>query len=458
MKIKGILFVAVYLATIMSAKAQTGAASGTQYGLGQDSINCITNIFLYQNDFKANNYKDAYPRWKAAYEECPAARRDLYMQGAIMLKAFIAEEQDPAKRDALFEDLMALYDKRVTYFGDDPRYGVDYIVGAKATDYIAMKGDNIDPQLLYGWLDEVIKDYQASIDPKLLSYLMFASYKLIGVDINRYRDQYINDFQRCSALLDTQLENANAANDTTAMTNAAAYKAQILEQFTSSGIADCETMESVFASKIEANKTDIDFLKQTITLFRRVGCVENVSYFLASNYAHRLDPTAESAQGLGRQAYIKEDYATAEKYFTEAASLTSDNDIKGNMYYLIANMALGQKNYQKARQFAIRSLDANPNYGRAYLIIGQAYAQTASSVYPNDTELRKCVYCLAVDKFERARQVDPSVASEANTLISTYRSYFPTTEEIFMHPDLTPGAQITIGGWINERTTVRARN
>ena len=91
------------------------------------------------------------------------------------------------------------------------------------------------------------------------------------------------------------------------------------------------------------------------------------------------------------------------------------------------------------------------------MLIANAYAQTASSLFPDDPVLRKCVYFLVVDKLERARQVDPSVASEANAAISTYRGYFPTTEEIFMHPDIEAGASFLIPGWIQERTTVRNR-
>ena len=456
MKIKRILCVAVFLATLMSAKAQTGVASGTKFGLGQDSINCLTNISLYTQDFRVNNFQDAYPRWKVAYEECPAATTNLYIHGVQLLKWQL--EQEPANQEAIINDLMALYDKRIKYFGDDARYGKDWIVAAKATDYMSLKGDNIDPVVLYGWLHEVTEEFQAKVDPKILSYLMFASYKLIGVDIDKYREQYINDFLRCSALLDIQLENAKAANDETAINNATAYKSQIEEGFTASGVADCETMESVYASKIEANKSDLDFLKQTITLFRRVGCVENEAYFLAGGYAHQMEPTAESAGALGTQAYRRNDFATAEKYYSEAIALTSDDDLKGSLNYLIANIAYTQKNYQKARQYCLRSLETNPNNGRAYMIIANAYAATAASIFSDDPVLRKCVYFLVVDKLERARQVDPSVANDATSAISTYRGYFPTREEIFMHPDLAAGESILIPGWIQERTTVRDSN
>ena len=69
--------------------------------------------------------------------------------------------------------------------------------------------------------------------------------------------------------------------------------------------------------------------------------------------------------------------------------------------------------------------------------------------------LARAVYYAAVDKFEKARQVDPSCADEANSLIGSYRAHCPSTEEVFMHPDLEKGQAITIGGWIGEQTRVR---
>jgi len=457
MKTKGFFLVAVFLATLISANAQKGVDSGTQYGLGQDSINCVTNISLYTTDLAVNNFKDAYPRWKTAYDECPAASPNLYIHGVRILKWMLTEEKDPAVQEVIFNELMMLYDKRIKYFPNYQNRGKDYIVAQKAADYMALKGENVDPELLYGWLNEVIEEFQANVDPKIISYLMFASQKHMGIDVAKYSEQFINDFLRCSALLETQLNNAKAANDEAAITTITAYKSSIETAFTTSGVADCETMESVYSSKIEANKTDLAFLKETITLFRRVGCVENESYFLAADYVHRIEPTAESAIGIGSRAMKRNDYATAEKYFTDAISLTTDDDLKGLMFLTIAKIAASQRNFPKVRQFASRSLEVNPNQGQPYLLIGQAYAQAAANVYPDDAVLRKVVFCLAVDKFERARQVDPSVANDANSLISTYRGYFPSRDETFMHPDVEEGASFTVGGWINERTTVRVR-
>jgi tetratricopeptide (TPR) repeat protein len=159
--------------------------------------------------------------------------------------------------------------------------------------------------------------------------------------------------------------------------------------------------------------------------------------------------------GLAKKAVKDKDYNKAISLFEEAASMETDNTVKAEDYYLIAMLSFEQDTYSKARQYCLKAIETNPSYGSPYLLIGKMYAATAGNVYPDDAVLKKTVYYAAVDKFERARQIDPSIGEEAGKLISTYRSYFPSTEEIFMHPDLDKGKSITIGGWIGERTTVR---
>ena len=79
---------------------------------------------------------------------------------------------------------------------------------------------------------------------------------------------------------------------------------------------------------------------------------------------------------------------------------------------------------------------------------------SASEIGSGDFEGR-VAYWAAVDKFERAKQIDPSVAGRANELIRTYTPHFPTRENIFFN-DYAEGQSYTVGGWINEVTTIRA--
>ena len=46
---------------------------------------------------------------------------------------------------------------------------------------------------------------------------------------------------------------------------------------------------------------------------------------------------------------------------------------------------------------------------------------------------------------------------QANKLIRTYSAYFPSKEEVFMHPDIEEGKSHHVGGWVNETTTARSK-
>jgi tetratricopeptide (TPR) repeat protein len=455
MKTKVVLLAIGCLLIASGAFAQKGVDNGTRFGSGEDSIRCVTNISLFVPYAKAGNFKDAYEFWKIVYEECPAATKDIYLYGVRIVEWQLQNEKDASKKETLFNNLMEVYDKRVKYFGDDRRYGKDWIVSRKAQDYFKYAGDKADYEKAYGWLKEVVNEFGEKTEPLAVNLYMFASYQRFAADQENKKGDYVNDYLKASSILDAQLTAAKAANNEKEINSLTVFKSNIDNSFANSGAADCETLQSLYADKVEQNKDNLEFLKETISLLRRVRCQEIDAYFAASGYAHAMEPTAESAIGLGKQAVKKKDYDTAISFFEEAANMESDPMAKADDYYMIALLYFDQNSYSKARQYSLKALENNPNYGNAYMLIGKMYAATASSIYPNDAVLKKTVYYAAVDKFERARQVDSNCAADAAAQISAYRAYFPSTEEIFMHPDLEKGKTITIGGWIGERTVVR---
>ena len=88
-------------------------------------------------------------------------------------------------------------------------------------------------------------------------------------------------------------------------------------------------------------------------------------------------------------------------------------------------------------------------------MLAKIYVDDAHNIYPEDAVLQQTVYYLAVDKLEKAKEMDESVTEEADSLINNYSRKFPSEKDIFMHMDLGKGKTITIGGWIQEKTVVR---
>jgi tetratricopeptide (TPR) repeat protein len=159
--------------------------------------------------------------------------------------------------------------------------------------------------------------------------------------------------------------------------------------------------------------------------------------------------------GLGSKAFRDKDFTTAETYYNEAINMSDNAEIKAELYYAMAVMAQQQNGYSKVKQLSLKCLAENPNYGRAYILIATCYAAGAKNIFPDDPVLTGCVYYAVVDKLEKARQVDPSVAEEAGRLINTYKKYYPTKEEVFMHPGVNMGESFSIGGWIGETVKIR---
>ena len=105
--------------------------------------------------------------------------------------------RDRAKKAALIDDLMKVYDTRVKYFGNDRKYGKDWIIARKAADYIRLKGDNADPKVYYAWLGEVINEFGENSEAMGVSLYMMGSHRQLLADPN-FKETYLEDYLKCS--------------------------------------------------------------------------------------------------------------------------------------------------------------------------------------------------------------------------------------------------------------------
>lgn len=117
----------------------------------------------------------------------------------------------------------------------------------------------------------------------------------------------------------------------------------------------------------------------------------------------------------------------------------------------ISGLKLNQ--YSTARNYANKAIALKANWGSPYILIGKLYAGSSNSC--GETACTKnAVFWVAVDKFIKAKTVDPDCSQEANTLISTYSAYFPKKEDCFFE-NIMEGQSYTVGCWINETTKTR---
>jgi len=453
-----IFLLAAFTIIAVDANAQKGIDAGTQYGSGEDSVRCITNMNLFIPHARSKNFEEAYPFWKATYDECPASTVNIYIYGTSIILWQFANETDPAKKEELVNEMIKLYDDRIKYYGASPRNRSewkDVLIFRKTQHYYQMKGENSDHQLAYKWLGDVIEEYKDKSYPNAVMYYMVASYNLLQANMDGFKEQYVNDFLKCSAILDVQLAAAEAENNEKDKEDIFSCKKEIESNLAASGAADCAVLQNIYGPRVEESKDNIEALKEILLMLRRLGCNETDAFLAASEYAYKIEPSADAAAGLGTKALKSNDVAAAKKYLNEAIEMYDDPDSKAKIYLLLISIANEEKQFSTVKQLCQRCLAENPNMGQAYMFWASAYAQGGRNLYPDDPILNKLVWYAVVDKFERARQVDPSLSAEANRQINIYNKHFPSTEDIFMHPLLKEGDNFTLPAWVNEVVRIR---
>ncbi|NMA73581.1 MAG: hypothetical protein GX963_05340 [Bacteroidales bacterium] len=419
------------------------------------SKECISNSSISHEAVKSENYKDAYTPWKVVIKDCPLLRFYTFTDGYKILKGLMDEigDKNSPEHKKYFDELMETHDLRIKLTPEFLAKGVkvssvDEAIGAKALDYLAYS-PNIDVKQAYDWLKQSsIGASSDELSPNVLYFYLDMSNNILSND-ETHREVFLQDYFKSVEIADKAIE----ASDREVLVNAfKTVKENLTALFINSGTADCETLQSIYASQVEEKKDDIDFLNKVIDIMRTVRCTEQDAYLQASYYVHQIQPSAESAAGCAYMAYKNGDFHQAMIFFDEAIELETDLVKKAEKAYAAAAVLFSNRQLANSRSYAQKAISFNKNYGAPYILIANLYATSPN--WSDDAVLNKCVYFLIIDKLQQAKAVDSSVAEEADKLIRTYSKYTPDASELFMM-GYKKGDRITIGGWIGESTTIR---
>ncbi|MBO7144297.1 MAG: hypothetical protein J6W13_05645 [Salinivirgaceae bacterium] len=449
--------------SLMMAAGQTDAQQKKYLGdpkYGPDSAareECAMRMSLYNEFYKQKNYKDAVNDWRKVYQNCPAASKNTFIRGATIYKNLIKAETDNAKKEALIDTLMMIYDQRIVYFKQEGA-----VLASKGVDLYSYRGKEAAADV-YEMLKKSCELEKGETGAGVTTVMMQSA-------VDQYRAEEVDGAEVISAyeLAMATIDLAIASNKQIvaggdAKKVPAAQKElenldvdikNVEALFSESGAATCDALIAIFDAKYDANKDDVEWLKKVTKLLDKAECNSSALFAKSSEALYALEPSAVAARNLARLFYNKKEISKSLEYYSKACELQDDPELKSQYYVESAYIVLGEvKNYPKVRELANNALKANPSMGKAYIVIGLAYASDAQNIGSEKVE-HDAAYWAAVDKFTKAKQVDSSCEEEANRHISTYKKYFPNKEEAFMY-GIQEGASVTVGGWINEKTTAR---
>jgi len=402
---------------------------------------CAEKTSMYQEYYRQNNFKDAYAPWQVVFNICPMQSANIYIRGSRILKYKIEETADPNKKKILIDSLMLMHDRRIEHFNKKGN-----VLGTKAQDLYTLAPERYEEAFKIAEEAVNITQNQTEISV-LFTYMTLTRVMYENKKIEA--DKVIELYSTISDFADVQV--AKKPED-----NVKQAKDGIDAIFTQMGVAKCENIVAIFTPKFNANPNDVNLSKKIKALMgSSKECSKEPLFLKANLVVYKAEPSSDLAYDIAHLYIDAKQPKDAEQYYNEAINSESDVNKRANYFYELASLTFTElKNPAQAKAMANKALEENPNLGRVYKLIGDMYASERNC--GNDDFEKKAVFWAAVDKYAKAKQVEPELEESMNSLISSYSQYFPTKEDIFFH-DLKVGDTFSIGCWINERTVVRER-
>ena len=407
---------------------------------GADSANCVRNLSLYKDYYKQKLYDDAITYWRATYMICPQSSEKMYIDGTNMFKRLIKKTKDADLKTAYIDTLLSIHDQRIQYFGKECK-----VLGRKGLDML--KYANNDMDAVFATLEKSMNGCGNKSEAGTIAGYMNAIVIMEKAG-KKTPEDVVAAFTSLSDVLDHNLMKYKGKK-----TEEYYIRAQENVESLASPYLSCDVLIEMATKNYEEKKSDAKWMEKTTDLLSEKDCTDDPMFFTMAKEVHATKPSAASAEKMGIMSLKNKQYAEAEELFQQALDLAQDESKKVDYYIELAQAQSSRGKYGAARTNAKKAANLKPGYGLPYLMIGDMIAGS-SSCGGEDACKQKAIYWLAVDYYNRAKSIDPSVAGKANQKIATYKKYFPTKEDCFFG-GTKAGDVINIGCWIGESTKAR---
>lgn len=408
---------------------------------------------IYRDFFKIGQYEKAYPNWELLYatvkspKEVPNRHFD---DGILMISKFMEKEPDSAKRAVWLPKLMQIYDDREACMGLDASN-----LAYKAYYMYSYKAD----------ADKTTTAFQKALDAGKEKTTYFI--------LNAATDHILKQFEKGKT---TKEETQKAIRTILSACEYGTTKGEAnLQQYYKTSydwilqrldgpdkqLMDCAWFVKKIKPAFLTNQENRGKISEYAKTLRTQGCPESdslLSVLTIKERQYRREDSIKQVQAdsIHKASQTPEGIVAA---YEVALAKETDTKKKADLHYNLAQGYFGLKNFSRAREHARSASALRPKWGKPWLLIGSLYASSGKMCDPTGVGRgfeAQVVTWVAIDAWNKAKAVDPSVKSEANKKIAEYAQYMPTSADLFQR-GLKSGAPYRIHCWIQESTTIRAK-
>lgn len=424
----------------------------TSFAFAQDT-DCDTDISIYREAFKQWDGKAASANpimiasWRRVFLNCPSAKERTLTDGTkIVNNALIRPTKDAELKEKYIDTLVMVYEARIQYF---PKSGVGNIKGRMGLDLMAFPSRM---EQAYNALKDAIDNDGNNSNCAFIDGLFSSTINMVKagkLDESAILDAYsqLMDIVEFNVRKYTEEGNEKFLNSYTATKGNLEAGVQ--------PYANCEDLVRIYQKKFDAEPDNVELLNKIASVLASRNCDKSDLYLAVAIKLHKLNPSPESAYFIGKRYLADQEYSKATSYLIEA---TKSQDVKSaqQAYKYLAQIMWKEGKGEQGRAYARKAIELDKTDGEPYMIIGYIYASSGKECASNPLHA-KAVYWAAADKFQKAKEVDPSMTAKANEMIREYSKLFPTSEDAFFY-NVFEGDEYQVECWINEKTKARFSN
>lgn len=440
------VFVFIFMFTFISfaVKAEKNEAVETSFidqiecsEWGPDSAFTVREFSLYRTHFDQENYDMARSHWTYVFKNAPAIRQRLHVDGVRMFEHFIGEAEGD-ERERLIDTLFMIYDLRMKCFGKDAS-----VMAYKASDMYTLRSSE---------MEEVRKTFERAIEMSgnetrhffLLPYMVSVVRGERAGHISK--QNVVEKFEKVTDIIEY---NIGKGNEVAGFTAARERIEPLVSDY-----MDCETLLPMVKRNYPDQKGNAEQLNRMFSQLRMARCTDDPIYMKVLKSLNELEPTADNSFRIANSLSTGGNLRGSIPHYQKAAELEKDNAKKAEYLLELAKVYRRLEDFPQSRRFARQAIELRSNWGEPYILIGDLYASSGPLCGPGTGWDSQVVVWAALDMYERAKSVDASAASEANSRISRYERFMPPRSEGFMR-SIEEGDSYKVGCWINETTTAR---
>lgn len=360
---------------------------------------------MFQQSVQNKDFQDARINLRWLLKNAPFAITGIYTQGPFVYYSLINAEQDQAKKQMYFDEMMEVFETRQknldvlnTFSKTKSTLGDVLSVKAEYYNWTApsVLGQSFDLRKSYANFAEAIKMVNEQggreITGTFLQTFFLVSdavYKALPSTREQYLQDYLDSKEACEKMLQLAKEAQAAGDNETAAKLVATYDAPLaaIEQtFSASGAADREQIIAIYTKKLDTYKEDINKLNSAINLMAQNDCDDADIYYQYAEAAYAIEPSFTSAIGLAQKAQKDGEMEKMLEYYNKSLELANSDAKRGIICLNISNGLTKSQQYTGALTYAERAIGYNPDLaGKSYL--KQANIKTMLGQYNDAIEL-----------------------------------------------------------------------